>query len=155
MIEPLNTEKLHVALKQAFDDLKWCENQPEKFSVNMSRWVGPRDGGGCEVCLAGAVMARRLNATKFNKRALSGKHVPTQQMLFALDALRRGKVTAACYWISNGSECASWNRIGSQSVAMWKSTRRTSLRSAKSSGEPKKTFVNRCARIQSQIGSPT
>ncbi len=110
MIEPLNTEKLHVALKQAFDDLKWCENQPEKFSVNMSRWVGPRDGGGCEVCLAGAVMARRLNATKFNKRALSGKHVPTQQMLFALDALRRGKVTAACYWISNGSDGNALNR---------------------------------------------
>jgi len=58
-------DKLSDLLKVALLDLEWVESQPEKYMINMAAWYeksyDPRTGESrCNVCLAGAVMARTL-----------------------------------------------------------------------------------------------
>lgn len=48
-------------LKVALADLEAVEAMPDKFQINMSRWVRKPAVGPCEVCHAGAVMVRTLN----------------------------------------------------------------------------------------------
>lgn len=62
MKQKLNTQKLHIALTQALDDLEWIEKNP-KFEVDMDYWVSKDESYGevCRVCLAGSSMIRRTD----------------------------------------------------------------------------------------------
>ena len=50
--------KLSELIELAVRDVQACEADP-RYILNMGRWHAPRNGG-CEVCMAGAVMAQTL-----------------------------------------------------------------------------------------------
>lgn len=48
-------------IRVALADLKSCEAD-DKYRINMSRWHAADQNGFCEVCMAGAVMAKSLGS---------------------------------------------------------------------------------------------
>lgn len=92
-------------LEIALPDLRELEKDP-RYKVDMSTWHSPdSDDHLCHTCLAGSVLARELG--------VSPKHVcnPTyfgydvRHRLWALEALRRGRVerAASFMWIPFGT----------------------------------------------------
>lgn len=95
-------------LKDALVALKNCEKSP-KYKVDMNVWYEPDIvGAGCSVCLAGSVMATRLNSpsrTLNERRVFSDEsHLPRspwfypekeRKMLMALNSLRLGYIGEA------------------------------------------------------------
>jgi hypothetical protein len=111
-MQPLNTKKLHIALGQALQDIKYCKARPHKYEINMGDWV--KFNHRCAVCLAGAVMVRRGLVTRadadgegrlvdvFDNLARPKKVTRrTQRMLHALDRLRLGFVDDALWYIKS------------------------------------------------------
>ncbi len=91
----LNTEKLSIAATQALEDLEACEKD-DRYRIYMGQWHRPASLSPpqCEVCFAGAVMAKRLGADV--KLDLTSAHyddnLTVSRMLDALDCLRMGSM---------------------------------------------------------------
>lgn len=60
VILPTQPSKL---IRLALRDLAKCEAQPDKFKIDMSNWFTVNSR--CSVCLAGAVMAQRLDGENY------------------------------------------------------------------------------------------
>ena len=79
----------------ALDDLEECEKDPN-YHINMLLWHCPDERAGyCEVCLAGAVMAKTLDASP--ACAVNPCNFPYHVMncLKALESVREGWITEA------------------------------------------------------------
>lgn len=76
-------DKPSALIRLALKDLEKCERS-RKYKINMSVWHEPN--GKCSVCMAGAIMAQRLNCDPGKELA------PWQDGLF--DADTRGKLDA-------------------------------------------------------------
>ena len=96
------SKKLSEAIRQSLDDLRACEDDP-KYAIFMGTWHSPMTDGFskiddtvCEVCLAGAVMAKRLGFKPYEFIEPDfcdvGENAP---MLRALDLIRLGEIPAA------------------------------------------------------------
>lgn len=85
------SKKLWVAIRQAVADLNAVE-KADGYFINMSTWHEPTFGG-CDVCLAGCVLARRLCANpNFD---VHPQNSDTDRMLLAINAVRRGEINHA------------------------------------------------------------
>ena len=80
-----------VAITEALADLVKCERSP-KYNVDMGHWYAPNAhiGGVCEVCLAGAVMAKRLGNGPYPRSP--GDYRGNIGVLNSLDFFRTGEV---------------------------------------------------------------
>lgn len=85
--------KLWQLLQLALDDLKKVEND-DKYSICMDLWHFPIDGV-CEVCLAGAVMAKTLEADTMSQFHPSQFGSKLSCKLKALNFLRIGQMGLA------------------------------------------------------------
>lgn len=101
-------EKPSELIRAAIADLEAVEALPAQYRVNMGKWHIVRSGGQpCEVCLAGAVMARRLEP-KASYRGFSVETCPshfdsrTAQKLNWLDAIRNWP-DAQPLWLNAGA----------------------------------------------------
>lgn len=86
-------------LALALNDLRKVERS-EKYEVNMNNWHVPHCAySKCEVCLAGAVMAKTLGADPKVWTAPSKFSDPEGNRLAMIDSLRTGRVCEAIkYW---------------------------------------------------------
>ena len=94
MIRPKPSEYI----KDALMALEECERNP-KYNINMDDWYkeihgSPSSNKKYEVCLAGAVMARRLVAGSMNKSNMQPEFYKssTTNILYALDAFMCGSI---------------------------------------------------------------
>lgn len=86
-------DSLSGLLRQAVEDAQAIERTPG-YRLQMSRWHYPV-GGLCEVCMGGAVMARRLGADKRSYLTLSNYRGEVADKLSAIDYLRVGSTDFA------------------------------------------------------------
>lgn len=86
------TDKLHVLLDYAIHDFERVLTRP-KHRIDFGCWYDAGEDGECNVCLAGAVMATRLQAVVGADPDHLG--VETARRLHAIDQLRMGRITAA------------------------------------------------------------
>ena len=93
---PALPRKLWKLAQVAYDDLQAVRRSPS-YIVGMHRWHMPGVvPGTCNVCLAGAVMAKTLKAPKHLMLNPFDYPPATCRKLLALDNLRAGDVGAAC-----------------------------------------------------------
>lgn len=97
------SEKPSEAIKQALEDLKACIEDPN-YIINFTDWHSPRyvdhtdqfgngiDRKVCEVCFAGAVMAKTFECPIEEEIAPSAFDKRTEKMFSALDNFRAGNV---------------------------------------------------------------
>lgn len=88
--KPYHPKKLSTAIGHALTDLKKAEKH-SKYDVQMAVWHQP-DQGKCHVCLAGAVMAFRMNVPR-NESASPGTFYDdneTHTKLLTLEHVRSG-----------------------------------------------------------------
>jgi len=88
-------EKMSELIRVALVDLVKVEESPD-YIVRMENWHKPRDGV-CEVCLAGAVIAKTLKAPSNENCLPSGTSRSIRDKLEALNELRTGEVCEAAY----------------------------------------------------------
>lgn len=92
------TTKLDIAklkpselIRAALVDLQACVQDP-RYVVNMEDWHEPGYGGPCQVCLAGAVMAKSLRADVSDTAGPYAFPELIRARLRALDSFREGCV---------------------------------------------------------------
>ena len=103
------SKKLSEATRQSLDDLKACEDDP-RYRIFMGSWHSPepngfkkKDDAVCEVCLAGAVMAKRLGFEPDEHVEPDYNQVgEAASMLRALDMIRLGEIPCALARIGIG-----------------------------------------------------
>lgn len=85
-------------ISEALEDLEACEANPA-YQIDMEHWHTPSPhGNGCSVCLAGAVIANRLDIPPYRKCGPAYfKDDRLQDALRTLDILRDGNVRDAIY----------------------------------------------------------
>jgi hypothetical protein len=86
-------KKPSAMIRMALEDLKAVEKMKD-YKVNMNNYHQPAeytDSGKCEVCFAGAIIARQVNDPTQN---LEPAFFPpgTMKKLYALDKFRRGEI---------------------------------------------------------------
>ncbi len=82
-------------IRVALADLEKCEKDPG-YKIEMDVWHEPRsEGGKCEVCLAGSVMAKTLSVDRIMDADPSEFPEAVHLKLCALDSFRCGEVTEA------------------------------------------------------------
>lgn len=102
--EPFNTSKLHIALRQALDDLRAIEKD-DRYTVNMETWhLFHHEKSTCSVCLAGSVMANRLGVPIVSDNVCVMDNPAVEDMLYAMNELRRGWVGDAMSFVHTGDE---------------------------------------------------
>ena len=96
----INTDKLHLALEQALNDLAKVEADP-RYQIDMGNWHAPKhlkEGIVCAVCLGGAVIACELPIPPEHSTTplslLGDEQISNSEFstLRALDLLRTGDV---------------------------------------------------------------
>ena len=99
-MEKLSTY-LPTAIRQSIEDLRACRKD-DRYELNMIRWHIPNGNGKCVVCLAGAVMAKRLGSLPDHEThpvdfIFTGEKAnrTVNDMLFALNGIREGSVKEA------------------------------------------------------------
>lgn len=99
-MEKLSTH-LPTAIRQSIEDLRACRKD-DRYELNMIRWHIPNGNGKCAVCLAGAVMAKRLNSLPDHEThpidfsyISEEPHRAVNDMLFALNDIREGGIKEA------------------------------------------------------------
>ena len=85
-------ESLASALEQALADLKLVEKD-ERYIVNMSLYHVPIKSNKCEVCLAGAVLAKTCKVPIDSFILLNDR--PDKHVLRAMNYLRQGRIDLA------------------------------------------------------------
>ncbi len=88
-------------IRVALADLEKCEKDPD-YEIFMGVWHSPKPAGYCEVCLAGAVIAKTLGSDKGESIAPYDYYPPsetsaklssdTSDKLSALDKFRTGNI---------------------------------------------------------------
>ena len=76
-------------LELALSDLAKVERS-SKYNVSMGNWHSPTRYNGCHVCMAGAVMAKTLEAVRFKEHVPGDFETDTKMKLRALDYFRAG-----------------------------------------------------------------
>jgi hypothetical protein len=76
-------------LKIACEDAQRLELNP-RYRLNMGEWHNPRSALVCEVCMAGAVMARTLGESPERSATPGTFDEPTADRLYAINLLRGG-----------------------------------------------------------------
>lgn len=104
--------KLHQILKIALHDLRAAEKS-KKYVIDMYEWYAPAEGGKCQVCLAGSVMAGRYKSV-CDKKLKEYPHGISPEVLRdydeatakldALNALRCGDVGDAAHLLHGETE---------------------------------------------------
>ena len=79
-------------IRLALADLALCAADPN-YRIDMGEWHKPEDGV-CQVCLAGAVMAKSLNASRAAE-LYSSDFPENRQKIKVLDDFRNGIVCVA------------------------------------------------------------
>ena len=90
-------------IRLALADLALCAADPN-YRIDMGEWHMPEHGV-CQVCLAGAVMAKSLNASRADE-LYSADFPENRQKIKALDAFRDGLVCTAL--IDLGHDLSNW-----------------------------------------------
>lgn len=96
-------ETLHELAQAALADLRKCQIDSDRFTINMWHWHKPvRENWGqvdettkCAVCLAGAWMAQTCDVPDFVKLELHLLDDDSHRIMCALDSLRVGYVLRA------------------------------------------------------------
>lgn len=78
-------------IRLALSDLRKCEADP-RYSIDMWAWHAPFLNDRCYVCLAGAVMAKSINASITDELAPSDFDGEISTKLNALDCFRLGDI---------------------------------------------------------------
>lgn len=94
----------------ALRDLRAIE-QDSRYTVDMRVWHNPEFSYGllgsvrvCEVCLAGAVIARSFR-TPIQRGVTPGNLTPSRRRkLYALDAFRQGCIHSGLHWLQISSD---------------------------------------------------
>lgn len=93
-----NATKLYQLLELAINDAEALQNDP-RYKLDMGAWhdgIHPRNvDNACHVCMAGAVMARQLNATITDNVTPGCYDADINNKLAAINHLRRGNVYIA------------------------------------------------------------
>jgi len=90
-------------IRLALADLALCAADPN-YAIDMGQWHMP-DHGVCQVCLAGAVMAKSLNASRAAE--LYPEDFPeNRQKIKSLDDFRDGRVCSALAYL--GHDLSNW-----------------------------------------------
>ena len=84
-------EKPSELIRVALEDMRATEQVP-RYIINMDMWHFPAPDGICEVCAAGAVMARRLGADPKASKDPADFGGETSKKLLALNLFRAGLV---------------------------------------------------------------
>ena len=90
--------KPSIILKEALLALEECERS-RKYNIDMGMWHMPHSifANQCAVCLAGAVMAKRLHASDNDALAPDNFPEDVEGMLQALNCFRTGHIGGAMY----------------------------------------------------------
>ncbi len=107
-------KKLSTAMRIALNDLRKVEKDP-RYKVNMATWHSPSYPSAdasvtlpCEVCFAGAVMAKTHNLpTHVDFLDWQGMTPAWQKIFDALDEVRKGYVSDALTILGRDEEKAS------------------------------------------------
>lgn len=79
-------------------DLAETERLKTKYKIDMSDWVAKQGGGKCAVCLAGAVMVRRLGAKPTRDADVyPSDFKKNERQINAINHLREGEVVEALH----------------------------------------------------------
>jgi len=81
-------------IRLALDDLHKCEKD-DKYRIYMEDWHVPKESGVCDVCLAGAVMAKTLNVPIDCHIKPFELKVNVNKQLTIINDLRSGQVSDA------------------------------------------------------------
>ena len=95
-------DKLSELIRLAVADCKLVEQDP-RYELDMMEWHNPsKFGGSCEVCMAGAIMAKTLEAPiEVAFTASSGRHSDDEaDKLLAIDEIRGGNFETALTTLS-------------------------------------------------------
>ncbi len=88
-------DKLSALVQHALADLRLCEADPA-YAIHMNDWHSPSTFfKNCEVCLAGAVMAKTLESDSREYTVPDNFITGLEYKLYAINALRRGQVDLA------------------------------------------------------------
>ena len=87
-------------IRVALNDLMRCYNDSE-YVVSMGAWHVPNLAS-CQVCLAGAVMAKTLGSDSNQLFGPSSFSRPIDSILWALNELRMGAVSSAFGYLELG-----------------------------------------------------
>ena len=91
-------------IRLALADLALCAADPN-YRIDMYEWHNPQDDGVCQVCLAGAVMAKSLNAPPAAE-LYSSDFPENRKKIKALDAFQEGLVCGALAYL--GHDLSNW-----------------------------------------------
>jgi hypothetical protein len=86
--------KLSALLRLAVADAQKCEAMPETYVLDMSNWHAP-DGAGCNVCMAGAVIAQTLLIPPSEDVGYNSFGEEKRRALGAIDDMRTGAFATA------------------------------------------------------------
>ena len=93
MREDTLPNSLHGLLQTAIKDIEKVLEEPNIYRVVMNYWHGPRNYYDefvrCEVCMAGAVMAKSLGASRFEGKSPASYGGSLERKLNVIDRLRR------------------------------------------------------------------
>jgi len=101
-------DKLSDLIEVALVDLDKCYRSPE-YRIYFGDWYARRDdrlpsqftnepaSGNCVVCFAGAVIAQSLGVGASGRNIFPSRFPESRRKLYALDAIRAGRVTYALY----------------------------------------------------------
>ena len=78
-------------LELALSDLEKVERSP-RYEVSMNTWHRPTKGGVCEVCMAGAVMAKTIKTDRFEQFTDEDFETDAKKKLIALNDFREGSL---------------------------------------------------------------
>lgn len=87
-------DKPSALIRLALRDLEAVERMPKRYRIDMYAIHDPADDGVCEVCFAGAVMARSFKLPP-DKLSMPRDVTNEPEKLWALDSFRRGFVENA------------------------------------------------------------
>ena len=87
-------------IRTAVTDLAECELDPQ-YLIDMDVWHSPSVClyGECRVCLAGAVMAKTLNAPSNCSFSPYHTDLRSSNALNAIDSFREGEIDSALLWL--------------------------------------------------------
>lgn len=99
-------DKLSELIMIAINDLKACEKDPD-YVIDMSEWHHPV-GDKCHVCLAGAVIAKTCDASRFQRHKPENDELGNK--LKALNSIRQGLILQAVWCMYSEGPPASMTR---------------------------------------------
>jgi hypothetical protein len=101
---------LHELLALALDDFEHMLGDP-RYKIDFGFWHEPdEDGGDCSICMAGAVIARRLCLDPTQEKEPDFFGIPVARRLHAIDQLRLGNIKAALGEMRGAAVHLTWRQ---------------------------------------------